>query len=342
MKFGDYLRKSQPFVYRTFERAAVQRKIAHAYLLSGEPGTPLLETALFLAQSLICDHPNPLACEECRSCERIAHGTYADFYVLGDDKGIFERQESEKSKGSSIKKEQVSSIIADFARTPLEEKGVSIYIIHRVEAMTPEAVNGILKFLEEPPEHTYAFLTSENEARVLPTIVSRCERLRMLLEPRKEVIAEAISLGVEAKDAELLSYFINSAALIQKEIEEDSYQTAKESFEKALIYLSYEEEEALFAFEKDIISSLDVRGDKAKPKYFLDMLSLAFKDAVSITQNQPVLLSSYATMNEEIAEKRIHLEESLVEIMRARNLIDTNMNVGLILEHLIRHILKGE
>jgi len=339
MKFGDYLRKNQPFVYQTFERAAVRKKIAHAYLLSGEPGTPLLETALFLAQSLVCDSPNPLACEECRTCGRVAHGSYADFYVLGDEKGIIVNEEN-KIKGGAIKKDQVASIITEFAKTPLEAKGISIYIIHRVEAMTLEAINSVLKFLEEPPSHTYAFLTTENETRVLPTILSRCEKLRMLLEPRESVIKEAIDNGVSTQDAELLSYFINSALLIKREIAEDSYQNAKAAFEKTLNYLSYTEDDALFYFEKDIIPALDSRSDKTKAKYFLDMLSLVFKDAISLAKNQSVLLSSYATITREITTKRDHLDESLVEIMRIRNLIDTNMNITLMLEHLIRFILK--
>ncbi len=57
MRFGDYLEKKQPLVYRTFANAIENKRLAHAYLLCGESGTPLLETAKYMAKSLICDHP---------------------------------------------------------------------------------------------------------------------------------------------------------------------------------------------------------------------------------------------------------------------------------------------
>ena len=87
MRFGDYLKQYQPLVYETFKNSVANERIAHAYLLSGESGVPLLETATFLAKSLICDHPNPLADEECRSCLRIDHHTYSDFIVLDGKEG---------------------------------------------------------------------------------------------------------------------------------------------------------------------------------------------------------------------------------------------------------------
>src|SRR5574344_2503515 len=120
MKFAAYLEKKQPFVWRTFVHSFQAQRLSHAYLLSGEVGAPLKETALFLAKSLLCDHPNPLACEECRSCLRVDHLTYSDLLILDGEK-------------ASIKKDEVQAVVGDFSRTPLEEKGVMIYIIHLVE-----------------------------------------------------------------------------------------------------------------------------------------------------------------------------------------------------------------
>lgn len=69
-----------------------------------------------------------------------------------------------------------------------------IYIINLVENMNVQAINSLLKFLEEPPANTYAFLTTENETKVLPTILSRCEKLRMLLIPKDIIKNEAIKM----------------------------------------------------------------------------------------------------------------------------------------------------
>jgi DNA polymerase-3 subunit delta' len=167
----------------------------------------------------------------------VDHGNYADLLLLDGEK-------------ATIKKEDVQEIVADFTKTPLEEKGILIYIIHLVENMTVEAVNSLLKFLEEPGKNTYAILTSENEARVLPTIVSRCESMRMLLSPRNEVIRDATALGVELADAELLAYFVNSGELIAIESKNEDYLDAKESFLASLSALALPRSGAILVSKK--------------------------------------------------------------------------------------------
>jgi DNA polymerase-3 subunit delta' len=114
------------------------------------------------------------------------------------------------------KKTKSKTIVSNFQRTALESKGIMIYIIHQVENMTVEAVNSLLKFLEEPtPEDTYAILTCQNEAKVLPTIISRCESMRLLLLPREEVVKEAVDLGTAQEDADILSNFYNDGQMIK-------------------------------------------------------------------------------------------------------------------------------
>lgn len=324
MNFASYLEQKQPLVYRTFSNALKTGKVSHAYLLSGEAGTPLKETAFFLAKSLLCDHPSPLADEHCRTCLRIDHGNYPDLLLLDGEK-------------ATIKKEDVQEIVADFAKTPLEEKGLMIYIIHLVENMTVEAVNSLLKFLEEPSKNTYAILTTENEARVLPTIVSRCESMRMLLSSREEIISEAEALSVTKADAELLAYFVNSGELIAVESKSEDYQDAKRSFEASLNALALPRSGAIFSFEKNIIPTLSGKEDA---RYYLDMLSLAFKDLIAIRENSPINLTSYATLLTPLAQNLPHLSESLLEIMKMRGQLDSNISVALLMEHLINDLTK--
>jgi DNA polymerase-3 subunit delta' len=324
MKFASYLETKQPLVWKTFSNAMLTHRLSHAYLLSGEAGAPLKETALFLAKSILCDHPSPLADEECLTCTRIDHRTYSDFLLLDGEE-------------NTIKKEDVQEVLGDFSKTPLEEKGIMVYIIHLVENMTVEAVNSLLKFLEEPTPNTYAILTTENEARLLPTIVSRCESMRMLLAPRDEVIADAISLGVEKKDAELLSYFCNNGELIAIEAKEDGYANAKKAFEASLNALSKTRSAAIYAFEKNIIPNL---GKKEDTRYYLDMLSLAYKDLLSLQEKRPIILTSYATLLEPLSEKMPHCAESLLEIMKGRGQLDLNLNSALLIDHLANFLTK--
>ena len=82
MNVNEYLLKHQPIIYRSFCNAIKYNRLSHAYLLVGNQGAPLIETATFLAKSLLCEHPNPLACSTCETCRKIDDGSYYDLLLL--------------------------------------------------------------------------------------------------------------------------------------------------------------------------------------------------------------------------------------------------------------------
>ncbi len=330
MNFKDYLQTYQPLLYQTFANAIANEKLAHAYLLSGESGIPLMETATFIAKSLVCDNPNPLACDNCPSCKRIDHKTYADFAVLDGRDG-------------QIKKGDVQDIVGDFSKTAMESKGVMIYIINLVENMNVQAINSLLKFLEEPPAKTYAILTTENEAKVLPTIISRCEKLRMVLIPKDIVKEEAIANNVKEEDAELLVSFFNNSQILKEKSLDESYIRGKTVFLDLLDTFSRESEDILFQFENVVLPFiLDAKknGDFLTPQMFLDMLALAFKDAITFKEGQNISLNCYKEQISNMANSLKHLNESLTEILKVRNILNTNINSSLALMHLFLFITE--
>ncbi len=324
MSLAQYLKNRQPLVTKSFCYGLSHDQLAHAYLLTGEAGTPLKETARYLAKSIICDHPNPLACEECITCQRIDHEEYPDFVFLDGEE-------------ESIKKEDVQETLTLFQKTPLERKGVMIYVIHLVENMTLEAVNSLLKFLEEPSPWTYAILTTQNEEKVLPTIVSRCEKLRLILTPRDEVLKEALDLGVVQDDAEILSYFYNDASLLQLEAQKESFQKLKVALTDSIEALNRSANFARFTFETEVTPLLST---KASARFFFDMLTQFFRDIVAKKAGNPITLTSNATIIEEAAKKLPHVESSLLTIMTLRGEIELNIRVGLILAHLVNVLTK--
>ena len=107
--------------------------------------------------------------------------------------------------------------------------------------MTLEAVNSILKFIEEPESEIYAFLTTNNINNVLPTIVSRCQVLTLKSVDRNKVIQEAINFEIDKEDAELLSYFYNDGELIydliNNEEESENYFEAKSALKGLLDWM---------------------------------------------------------------------------------------------------------
>ncbi|MCR5348775.1 MAG: DNA polymerase III subunit [Bacilli bacterium] len=324
MSLSRYLLQKQPFVTKSFCYALSHDQLSHAYLLFGEHGTPLKETALFLAQTILCDHPNPLADEECIMCQRFVSNNYPDFIFLDGEE-------------ESIKKDEVRETLTLFQNTPLERKGIMVYVIHLVENMTVEAVNALLKFLEEPNDYTYAILTTQNEDKVLPTIISRCEKLRLVLTPRSEVLQEALSLGVSQEDAEILSCFYNSGEILKTVAAKDSYQKMKTSLVNGLDALSRAPNFGRYIFEKEITPLL---GNKADALFFFDMLTQFFRDIVAKKAGNPISLGSYDTIIAEAAEKLPHVESSLLSIMTLRGEIGLNIRIGLILAHLVNILTK--
>lgn len=324
MKIKGYIEDKQPILFQTFKNALQNGRLAHAYLVVGEAGTPLKETAMYMAKSILCDHPSPLADEECVTCRRIDKGEYPDLIVLDGEEAL-------------IKKDEVETVVADFQKTALEAKGITIYVIHQVENMTIEAVNSLLKFLEEPTADTYAILTSQNEAKVLPTIVSRCQTMRLLLLPRQEVIADAVGLGVLQDDAEILSYFYNDGSIIAQEAQSEDYQNAKKAFLDELDALNQNPSMARFVMERDVTPLVS---DKPSARFYFDMLSLAFQDVVGAKRGNPIKLSAYGKILTDLSKKLPHVEQSLLSIMTLRSQVELNINMGLLLVHLVDAITK--
>lgn len=331
MRVETYLKKYQPIVYQTFLNSFQKKHLSHAYLISGNPGTPLLEVAEFFAKSILCDEPDPLACGSCITCLRIDDQNYPDFIVIDGSKG-------------RIKKEEVGNIETQFEKTAFESKGIMIYILHLVENMTVEAINSILKFLEEPDSEIYAFLTTNNESGILPTIISRCQVLRLKQIDRNEIITNAVNLGVNQDDAELLSYFYNDPDLIQEYLEQDeekeNYLEAKETLLDLLETLKDEDDRTtIYFFQTRMIPKIKTLSEA---RFFFDMLGQVFEDILNIKHNKEPILKSYDTILRELSSKLPHIEESLLEILKDRNLLNINVNISLLLDKLILEILKED
>jgi DNA polymerase-3 subunit gamma/tau len=152
----------QSHVSRTLKNAVEQNRLAHAYLFVGPRGTGKTSTARILSKSLNCIHgPTVTPCGVCDNCREIAAGNSLD--VL----------EIDGASNNGV--EQVREL-RDNARYAPAKSRFKIYIIDEVHMLTSAAFNALLKTLEEPPPHVkFIFATTEPQ-KVLPTIVSRCQR----------------------------------------------------------------------------------------------------------------------------------------------------------------------
>jgi len=158
--FDDLI--GQPHVSRTLKNAVAQNRLAHAYLFVGPRGTGKTSTARILSKALNCIHgPTVTPCGVCDNCREIAAGNSLD--VL----------EIDGASNNGV--EQVREL-RDNARYAPAKSRFKIYIIDEVHMLTSAAFNALLKTLEEPPPHVkFIFATTEPQ-KVLPTILSRCQR----------------------------------------------------------------------------------------------------------------------------------------------------------------------
>ena len=331
MQVEKYLKKYQPVIYQTFVNSLQKGQLSHAYLISGTNGSPLLDIAKFFAKSILCDDPSPLACNSCITCLRVDDDNYPDFFVFDGSK-------------STIKKDAVTTIESSFEKKAFENKGIRIYILHLIENMTIEAINSILKFLEEPGQQIYAFLTTNNENSILPTIISRCQVLRMKLIDKNIVINDAVSFGVDKKDAELLSYFYNDGELIKEIIDDQEnnevFFTAKKCFEETIQVMDESDKDALIYYVQGNISN-QIKSKEAC-RYFINMLVMAFEDMIAISNEKQPFLESYATILEHLSTKLSHISESLIELLRCATAINTNVNITLLIDHIFYIITKED
>ncbi len=324
MNVRSYLEDKQSVLYETFSKALQAGKLSHAYLLVGEKGTPLLQTGQFLAKSILCDSPNPLADESCETCHRVENNDYPDFRFYNGSEG-------------SIKKDEIQELIHYFDQTPLEKKGVMVYLIHCVESMTTEAVNSLLKFLEEPNPAAYAILTTQNESKVLPTIVSRCQTLHLKLLPREEVLNSCKNLTISPQDLDILSFFCNDPSLIEEESKSKNYLAAKGAFDALVPALVDNIPEARFVAETEVIPAL-----KERPalRYFIEMVGLFLQDACFAKAHAPLKMPSYATMSQAFAEHHSNPNAALLFVMKLRQETETNINGGLLILHMLYQLDK--
>ena len=174
--FDDVL--GQAHVVQTLKNAIQQRRLAHAYLFVGPRGTGKTSTARILAKALNCVHgPTPTPCGVCDSCREIALGISLD--VL----------EIDGASNNSV--DQVRELRDNVRFAPVRGR-YKVYIIDEVHMLTQQAFNALLKTLEEPPQHVvFVFATTEPH-KVLPTILSRCQRFDLHRIPPR-VIAEHLN-----------------------------------------------------------------------------------------------------------------------------------------------------
>jgi DNA polymerase-3 subunit gamma/tau len=159
-RFEDVV--GQEHVTRTLQAAIKSGRVAHAFLLCGPRGVGKTTTARILAKALDCERgPTPEPCNECSTCREIADGIAFDVLEIDG--------------ASHTQVDKMRDLMETVAHRPMKSR-FKIYIIDEVHMLSQHSFNALLKTLEEPPPHVKFVFATTDPQKVLPTVVSRCQR----------------------------------------------------------------------------------------------------------------------------------------------------------------------
>lgn len=194
----------QDIAKKILQGAIREKRLAHAYLFTGPAGVGKWFTAIQVAKAVNCLKEADDSCDDCTSCRKVSRLIHPDLNLIfplppvsAGRKGKKEKEEEEQGNRAKfiqekianpyriVKFEKPGSISIDEIRnaqkrlqyTPMEGK-VKVLIVQDPEKMSPEAENSFLKTLEEPPRDSLLIFISSEPEKLLPTIVSRCQRVR--------------------------------------------------------------------------------------------------------------------------------------------------------------------
>jgi DNA polymerase-3 subunit delta' len=159
--------RDQDRVVATLRRAIERDRVPHAYLFSGPPGSQLMDTATALAAAMNCTVSRGDGCGNCEACTKIIGGFHPDVVTL-----------VREGAAQIVPIESVRNQVIARIALPPHEAATRVFVVEEATSMAPPAANALLKTLEEPPARTLFVLCTTAPEQLLPTIRSRCQRIR--------------------------------------------------------------------------------------------------------------------------------------------------------------------
>ena len=308
----EYLQENQPKFYNLIKNEFIQNKIPHAFLLVGNNTKVPLN---YLAMSLICDET--LACEKCNDCRKVLENKYGD--IIRYD-----------GKETSIKKGDIEYIQDTFKKSSLEGKA-KIYIIENIESATKEAMNTLLKMLEEPTSGIYAIFTTNNISRVLPTILSRCQVIDIKPDSKEVIYKALIKSNIPEEAAKILTY-LSASEEEAKNLYDERFEYMQTEVIDFIEDLYTKRMNLIINVQTNLLKNYKERDDI---KLFLNMLVLAMKDMFHVKHNQNLVFSAHYDFFNSLQIDENKLIKQIEIILETIYTIESNANLLMLMDSMM-------
>jgi DNA polymerase-3 subunit delta' len=305
--------------------------IRHAYLFTGPPGVGRRTCALQLAQAINCASPTlpGVPCQNCSTCKRIAQSQHPDLSIIQADR-----------QGGTLKVDQIRELQHILALTPYESR-YRIALLLRFEEAHVSASNALLKTLEEPASKVVLFLTANSPESLLPTIVSRCEVLRLRTLPL-DVLSQGLQerWHVPADQASLLAHLSGGRpGYALRLFEQPEWLEKRKAWLTDLLNILKGNRVERFAYVKTLIDLQAKKKDQTLTPELLRVW-LSFWRDVLLRAAQTDIAPSNLDWENQVEEVASCLEVDKIvfiiqSIERTLKLLEQNINIRLVLETLM-------
>lgn len=276
---NDIVVANQPILSKFLTKINNTSQSVQAYLLVSDDENELSLQSILFAKVLACPKTFCFNCKKCNICSRIDTNSYSELEIIEPTNGI-------------IKKESIIKLREKFQTSPIEGKK-QVYIIKNVELLNQAAANSLLKFLEEPDSDVVAIFTSTNLNKVISTIISRCQTIKLNSK------IEKTNLSYVSKVTNLDEYNIFKVLDFFSDIENNN--------KEAIIYF------------KDKV--LETFNNKELLKSLLMVLLLIYKDCLNYK-----IFKEMQFFNNETGIKNVSEKNSVEILIKKINFILENLN----------------
>jgi len=328
----------QEHITTTLKNAIKSNRLAHAYLFAGPRGIGKTSCARILAKSLNCHTGTTVTpCNKCDSCLEINESRSMDVIEIdgASNRGI----------------DEIRALRENVKFAPSKGK-FKIYIIDEVHMLTPEAFNALLKTLEEPPAHVKFIFATTLPHKILPTILSRCQRFDFRHIPVLKMIAKLEEIAKTEKiavDKEVLFLIAKAAAGSLRDAESildqlSSFTSGRIEVETIYSMLGMVQEDFIFEMtqriaEKDAVAAIKMVdrfiGEGKDINQFIDSFIEHFRNLM-IARIGGKLLEGLLDLPDELKEKILKQSQSfsLKEILSTIELLISAREMGRIMDSL--------